>query len=123
LTLWDGSSTFLARSISFASGWDEERSFNQFRSVEVMPSRYKGSRLLENILGVVDDQMRDNLPPETRKTFDRLLKEGHTQTEAKRLIGCALSAEIYDVLKHEREFDRRRYTAYLGKLPRMPWGS
>jgi hypothetical protein len=88
-----------------------------------MSSRYKGSRLLENILEVVENQMRDNLPPETRKTFERLLKEGHSQTEAKRLIGCALSAEIYEVLKNKREFDRRRYSAYLGRLPTMPWES
>jgi len=86
-----------------------------------MSSPYKGSRLRESIFEVIENQLRDNLPPETRQAFDRLLREGHSQSEAKRLIGCALSVEIYDVLKNKREFDPERYRKNLGKLPQIPW--
>ena len=99
------------------------RSFCQFRWVEQMPTPYKGSVLRESILEVVENQMRDNQPPETRQTFDRLRRAGLSQGEAKRLIGCALSVEIYEVLKNRAEFNRQRYSKNLGKLPQMPWES
>ena len=38
------------------------------------------------ILDVVDRQIRDLNPPETKETFDRLLGEGITPDEARRLI-------------------------------------
>lgn len=85
-----------------------------------MSSRYKGSRLQASILEVVDNQMRDNQPPETRETYDRLRKEGLSQIEARRLIGCALTVEIYDVLKHKTEFNPQRYRKNLERLPRLP---
>ena len=51
------------------------------------------------IMEVVENQLRDNDPPQTRQTFNRLIGAGHSEKEAKRLIGCVVSAEIFDVLK------------------------
>jgi hypothetical protein len=48
------------------------------------------------IMEVVENQLRDNDPPQTRQTFTRLIEAGHSQKEAKRLIACAVSAEIFD---------------------------
>ena len=73
------------------------------------------------ILEVVDNQIRDNDPPETKKTFNRLMKEGHSSKEAKRLIGCVVSAEIFDVLKNKKEFNLNRFVNALNRLPKMPW--
>jgi hypothetical protein len=42
---------------------------------------------------VVENQLRDGNPPETKQTFDRLLAEGHDEAEARRLIGCVVVAE------------------------------
>ena len=38
------------------------------------------------LLEVVDNQLRANDPRETRATYDRLMGEGHSPDEAKRLI-------------------------------------
>ena len=73
------------------------------------------------ILKVVDNQLKDNNPPETRQTFDRLIKEGFPEKEAKRLIGVVVSAEIFDVLKKNEPFDLKRFVKALNKLPKMPW--
>ena len=46
---------------------------------------------------VVDNQLRDGTPLETRQTLERLIAEGHTRQEARRLIACAVVSEIFDV--------------------------
>lgn len=77
--------------------------------------------LRDAIIEVVDNQLRDNEPPETRETFQRLLDESYTEEEAKKLIGCAVSVEIFDILKNQQEFDRNRYIKALNGLPDLPW--
>jgi hypothetical protein len=82
----------------------------------------KGNRrVTAAILEIVDNQLRDNVPPETRQTFRRLLDAGHTASEAKRLIGCVIATEIYDILKHQEPFNQVRFVAALQQLPAMPW--
>ena len=73
------------------------------------------------ILEVVNNQIRGNDPPETKQTFNRLMKEGHSKEEAKRLIGCVVSVEIFDVMKNEEKFNLTRFVNALNTLPEMPW--
>ena len=73
------------------------------------------------ILEAVENQLRDNDPPQTRETFKRLIDAGHSEKEAKRLIGCVVSAEIFDVLKKNEPFNLERFVRGLNKLPTMPW--
>ncbi len=73
------------------------------------------------ILQAVDTQLRDDTPPITRTTLERLKNEGHSEAEAKRLIGAALAAEIYEIMKSAKPFDLVRYTRNLNRLPTMPW--
>ena len=73
------------------------------------------------IYEVIDNQIRGNDPPETRQTYKRLLKDGCLKEEAKRLIGCVVSAEIFDILKKQEPFNRERFVRALHKLPEMPW--
>ncbi len=73
------------------------------------------------IMDVVDTQLRDGTPPETRHTLDRLLADGHTEDEARRLIACAVTSEIFDVLKNHQPYDEARYLAALHRLPTLPW--
>ena len=81
----------------------------------------KSSRVLNKvILDLVDSQIRDLNPPATKETFDRLVGEGVTQDEARRLIGCVVASEIFDVLKHEQPYDEERYVKALKKLPELP---
>ena len=78
-------------------------------------------RMKKIILGVVDNQLRANDPPETRSTLKRLVEEGYSEKDAKELIGCAVTSEIFDIMKRGEEFDLRRYVAALNKLPKLPW--
>jgi len=68
----------------------------------------------------VENQLRDNNPPQTRQTFKRLIDAGHSEKEAKRLIGCVVSAEIFDVLKKNEPFNLDRFVSGLNNLPTMP---
>ncbi len=70
---------------------------------------------------VVDNQLRGNDPPETRQTYERLIASGVDDKEARRLIGCIVTSEIFDVLKRRQPFDRARFVAALARLPQMPW--
>lgn len=73
------------------------------------------------ILQVVDNQVKANDPPETKQTLDRLLSEGHCEEEAKRLIACIVSSEIFDILKKQEEFNLERFVSTLNALPKLPW--
>ena len=73
------------------------------------------------ILEVVENQLQANDPPETRQTFDRLISEGYSEEEAKKLIGCIVSSEIFDILKKQEPFNPERYAKALLKLPKLPW--
>ncbi|MBX2925834.1 MAG: hypothetical protein KF746_26805 [Chitinophagaceae bacterium] len=41
----------------------------------------------EQILQIVDNQLKSNDPPETRQTYDRLLQSGITDKNARMYIG------------------------------------
>ena len=75
------------------------------------------------VLEVLDNQLRDHDPPETRATLHRLLDLGTDENEARRLIACVIAAEIVDVMRTSRPFDRGRFVARLHQLPAMPWAS
>ncbi len=64
--------------------------------------------------------MRLNDPPETKQTYERLVREGHSKDEAKRLLGCVLIVEMHDMMQKQREFDRDGYVQALNRLPELP---
>lgn len=73
------------------------------------------------LLEVVDNQLRENNPPETKETLKRLMAEGRSRKEAVELIACVVTSEIFDVLKLGRPYDNARFVAGLQALPRLPW--
>ena len=77
-------------------------------------------RLKEAIMQVVDNQLRDLNPPETKKTFDRLISEGHSEAEARHLIGCVVATEIFEILNRDEPFDHARFVKALDRLPKLP---
>ena len=78
-------------------------------------------RLQAAIHEILDNQLRDNDPPETQATLDRLLSIGIDRNEARRLIALAIAGEIYDILKLGKDFDLDRYVGRLAGLPDTPW--
>lgn len=78
-------------------------------------------KLKATIIEVVDNQLKANDPPETRSTLDRLVAEGYSEKEAKELIACVVTSEIFDVMKNKEEFNLQRFIDALNKLPLLPW--
>ncbi len=76
--------------------------------------------LKQTILEIVDKQIGDQDPPETAQTLQRLLNDGFSPLEARRLIGCIVSSEIFRVLKEKKPFNRERFVKDLHGLPDMP---
>ncbi|MFH1866432.1 MAG: hypothetical protein ABIK85_11180 [Candidatus Eisenbacteria bacterium] len=78
--------------------------------------------LHQAMIDVVDNQIRESDPPETAQTLQRLMGEGHSELETKKLIAAVVAIEIYGMLKHGEEFDCARYVDALRKLPDLPLG-
>jgi hypothetical protein len=80
--------------------------------------RKKTNKFLHDaIIQVVDNQLRDKTPPETQKTFDRLIAQGYEVLEAKRLIGCVVTSEFYNVQKNHEPFNPERFIQAVNRLP------
>ena len=62
---------------------------------------------------VVDNQIRDNDPPETRETFNRLMSRGISEQHARIYIGQAVSVEIWDIM-------RNKVVSFNKNLPEEP---
>ncbi len=77
--------------------------------------------LTHAILEVVNKQLKNLDPPETKQTYVRLVARGIPDQEARRLIGCVVSSEIFDVLKQQQPFDHDRFVKALNRLPTLPW--
>jgi hypothetical protein len=73
------------------------------------------------ILEAVNSQLTGNEPPEVCETHQRLIKAGYADEEAKKLMGAALSVEIYEMLKEKKAYNPGRYIKNLVQLPKMPW--
>ena len=73
------------------------------------------------IFEAIENQMRDNNPPITKVTFDRLIADGYTKNEAMKLIGYALANEISEIMNSDQPFSEDRYSQNLKNLPDLPW--
>jgi peroxiredoxin family protein len=78
-------------------------------------------RLRKALLEIVENQMRDGTPPQTRETLERLMAAGLTRDRAVKMIACVVTSEIFDVLKQGKPYDEGRFVAGLRALPRVPW--
>ncbi len=71
-------------------------------------------------LEVVDNQLRDNDPPETKETLERLMKEGYSAKKAKEMIAQAVVVEAFIIMKTQSTFNRERFIRNLKALPQEP---
>ena len=78
-------------------------------------------RLKNAILEVMNKQIMDNDPPETKKTLVRLQENGYSNEEAIKLIGYVVASEVFAVLREDRRYDEKKYIAALKALPKLPW--
>ena len=68
------------------------------------------------ILEVVENQIRNGDPPETRQTLERLLAAGYSRKQAVEMIGSAVVEEIWAIMHDHKAFDLARFTALLEQL-------
>ena len=76
--------------------------------------------LKAEILQAVETQIRDNKPPETKQTYNRLLALGISKANAKIYIGQCIMFEIFNIMKHQQPFDEKRFVKNLDRLPEKP---
>ena len=75
----------------------------------------------EQIFEVIKNQLKDNNPPETKITYDRLRKEGFDDYETRQMLGQCVAVEIFQILKFKKPFDNERYIRNLNGLPKEPF--
>lgn len=68
------------------------------------------------LYNVVNNQIKANDPPCTKKTFLLLQQQGCSKREAKEMIAAVLIEKIYDVLKEGKKFDEKIYELRLKEL-------
>ena len=81
----------------------------------------ENERLRAAILEVINNQIRDNNPPETKQALIRLQEQGLSEEEALKLIGYVVASEVFSVLKENRQYDKEKYITALNNLPDLPW--
>lgn len=72
------------------------------------------------IQAIIDTQLGENKPPETRQTLDRLVAAGHSPEGARQLIGHVVVREIFTVMSRGEVYDEARFLAGLAQLPKLP---
>lgn len=77
----------------------------------------------EALVEVVENQIQDNDPPETRITLDRLMSLGESRENAMRYIASVLSVEVFEMLKNKTPYNEERYLTNLKNLPELPFDS
>ncbi len=75
----------------------------------------------KQIFEIIKNQMKDNNPPETNLTYQRLINMGHSDFVTKQYIGQCVAVEIFGMLKHRKPFDAKRYIKNLKRLPEKPF--
>jgi len=81
----------------------------------------ESSMAQEAVFEIIENQLRDNNPPITKETYTRLKSEGFSHDDTMKLMGCAMTTEIYEIMKHRQPFDVERYAQNLKKLPELSW--
>jgi hypothetical protein len=77
--------------------------------------------LREQIFETIRNQIKNNEPPETKLTFDRLKTMGYSDFETNQLIGQCVASELFKLLKFKEPFDQKRYVNNLKNLPKAPF--
>ncbi|EJK2116545.1 hypothetical protein BOO29_00215 [Vibrio navarrensis] len=69
------------------------------------------------LIEVIENQLEDSNPIKVKETLMRLMMTGHSREEAIAMMACAVSIEIFDVMRNEGKFNLKRYAEHLDQLP------
>ena len=77
--------------------------------------------LRKQIFEIIKNQLRDNNPPETKATYERLIKNGFDDFQTRQMIGQCLAVELFDVIKLGKPYNNERYIKNMKALPKEPF--
>lgn len=77
--------------------------------------------LRAQLFEIIDNQLRDNDPPETKETVDRLLRDGYDAFLIRQMIAQCILVEVYDVINAGVPYNNERYVKHLQALPNEPF--
>ncbi|RJX70208.1 hypothetical protein DZ860_13725 [Vibrio sinensis] len=69
------------------------------------------------LIEVIENQLEDGNPIKAKETLMRLMMTGTPREEAIEMMACAVSIEIFDVMKNDGTFNLKRYSEHLDSLP------
>jgi hypothetical protein len=72
------------------------------------------------VMGIVETQLTEGHPEETRRTFDRLQAAGFNPEHARRMIGLVVTHELVEEWVAHKPFNEVRYVENLLRLPELP---
>ncbi len=75
----------------------------------------------EAMVEAIENQLRDNNPPEASQALERLMSMGESRENAIRFIASAFSIEIFEALQNHLPYDEERYASNLNALPELPF--
>lgn len=87
----------------------------------MIPAFEQNKKLKAAILEVIEQQIRNQDPPETASTLTRLLNQGLSKEKSLELIGYVVGLEVLSVMESGRKFDRNEFAKRLHALPSLPW--
>jgi hypothetical protein len=91
----------------------QRRSVPAYRPEEPLATN---PQLAAAIREIIDTQIAQNNPPETRQTLERLVANGHTREGAYGLIATAVVGEIVSVMQSGQPYNAARYLAALQRI-------
>jgi len=77
--------------------------------------------LREQIFVTIKNQLSDNDPPETKATYDRLIKNGFDDFQTSQMIGRCLAVKLFGVMKFGKPYINERYINNLRALLKEPF--
>ena len=78
-------------------------------------------KLRDQIFEIINNQIKNNDPPETTLTYNRLIDEGFNEFQTMQMIGQCIAVELFEIMKHRKLYDEARYIKNLRGLPKEPF--
>jgi len=76
--------------------------------------------LNKQIYDIIENQLKENDPPEIKIAYDNLRKQGFDDESIKVMFAHCVSVELFRIFKYREPFNNERYVKNLLALPREP---
>lgn len=77
-------------------------------------------QLRDSLFEAVDDQLKNNDPPEARLAYDRLKNDDYDDLTIRQLLAQCVLMEIVEIMNGNNPVDRNRLIQNLNNLPKEP---